>query len=52
MITTVGGIKGGCGKSLILTNLTVMRALNGRKGLLVDADEQGTSSDWTDHRAS
>lgn len=50
MIITVGGIKGGCGKSLIATNLTVMRAAKGRKVLLVDADEQGTSGDWTDHR--
>ncbi len=50
MIITVGGIKGGCGKSLISTNLTVMRALYGKKVLLVDADEQGTSGDWTDHR--
>lgn len=50
MIITIGGIKGGCGKSLISTNLTVMRALKGKKVLLVDADEQGTSGDWTDHR--
>lgn len=50
MIITVGGIKGGCGKSLISTNLTVLRALSGRKVLLVDGDEQGTSGDWTDHR--
>ena len=27
-----------------------MRALQGKKVLLVDADEQGTSGDWTDHR--
>lgn len=50
MIVTIGGIKGGCGKSLITTNLTVMRALKGNKVLLVDADEQGTAGDWTDHR--
>lgn len=50
MIVTVGGIKGGCGKSLISTNLTVISAKSGRKVLLVDADEQGTSGDWTDHR--
>lgn len=50
MIVTIGGIKGGCGKSLIATNLTVLRAQQGRKVLLVDADEQGTSADWTDHR--
>jgi chromosome partitioning protein len=50
MIITVGGIKGGCGKSLIATNLTVMRASQNKKVLLVDADEQGTAGDWTDHR--
>ena len=50
MIITIGGIKGGCGKSLISTNLTVMRAMKGKKVLLVDADEQGTSGDWADHR--
>jgi len=49
MIITIGGIKGGCGKSLIATNLTVLRSKYG-KVLLVDADEQGTSGDWTDHR--
>jgi len=50
MIITIGGIKGGCGKSLISTNLTVLRSLSNKKVLLVDADEQGTSGDWTDHR--
>lgn len=50
MIVTVGGIKGGCGKSLIATNLTVLRALSNKRVLLVDADSQGTSGDWTDHR--
>lgn len=50
MIVTVGGIKGGVGKSLVSTNLTVMRALSGNKVLLVDGDEQGTAGDWTDHR--
>jgi chromosome partitioning protein len=51
MILTVGGIKGGCGKSLISTNLTVIRSLiSGQRVLLVDADEQGTAGDWTDHR--
>lgn len=49
MIVTVGGIKGGVGKSLISTNLTVIRSLKG-KVLLVDGDEQGTSGDWVDHR--
>ena len=50
MIITVGGIKGGVGKSLVASNLTVMRALKGKRVLLVDGDEQGTIGDWADHR--
>jgi chromosome partitioning protein len=50
MILTVGGIKGGVGKSLVSTNLTVIKALDGHSVLLVDGDEQGTAGDWTDHR--
>jgi len=50
MIITIGGIKGGVGKSMVAVNLTVIRALEGKKVLLVDADEQGTSGDWADHR--
>lgn len=50
MIITIGGIKGGCGKSLISTNLVVIRSRQGKKVLLVDGDEQGTVGDWTDHR--
>ncbi len=52
MIITIGAIKGGCGKSLIATNLTVLRAQLGKKVLLIDGDEQGTASDWSDHRTS
>ncbi len=50
MIITVGGIKGGVGKSLVATNLTVMRSRKGKRVLLVDGDEQGTSGDWVDQR--
>jgi chromosome partitioning protein len=50
MIVTSGGIKGGAGKSLIATNLCVVRSLKSKKVLLVDADEQGSSGDWVDHR--
>lgn len=50
MIITIGGIKGGCGKSLISTNLVVIRSRQNKKVLLVDGDEQGTAGDWTDHR--
>jgi chromosome partitioning protein len=52
MIITIGAIKGGCGKSLIATNLTVLRSTTGKKVLLVDGDEQGTAGDWSDHRAN
>lgn len=47
MIITVGGIKGGSGKTTIATNLVVMRALEGKDVLLVDADDQETASDFT-----
>jgi chromosome partitioning protein len=52
MIVVVGGIKGGSGKSILATNLTVIRALEGKKVLLVDADEQRSASDWAEHRES
>lgn len=47
MIVTVGGIKGGSGKTTVATNLAVMRARDGRDVLLVDADDQETASDFT-----
>lgn len=50
MIVVVGGIKGGSGKTTIATNLTVLRANDGKKVLLVDADEQHSASDWSDQR--
>lgn len=50
MITVVGGIKGGGGKTTVATNLCVMRAASGKKVLLVDADEQKTASDWASQR--
>jgi chromosome partitioning protein len=50
MITVVGGIKGGGGKTTIATNLCVMRSQSGKKVLLVDADEQRTASDWVAQR--
>ena len=52
MIITIGAVKGGVGKSLIATNLTVLRALKGKRVLLVDADEQATSISWTDQRTA
>jgi chromosome partitioning protein len=47
MIITVGGIKGGSGKTTVATNLVVARAIEGRDVLLVDGDDQETSSDFT-----
>ena len=47
MIITIGGIKGGSGKSTVATNLVVLRSLEGRDVLLVDADTQTTSSDFS-----
>ena len=50
MIVVVGGTKGGTGKSTVAANLTVMLAAAGRDVLLVDADEQETSTDFTNMR--
>lgn len=47
MILTVGGVKGGTGKTTLATNFTIMRSLAGKDVLLVDADWQGTSKDFT-----
>ena len=47
MIVVIGGIKGGSGKTTVATNLAVMRSIVGRDVLLVDADDQETSTDFT-----
>lgn len=47
MIIVVGGIKGGSGKTTVATNLAVMRSGDGRDVLLIDADDQETSTDFT-----
>jgi chromosome partitioning protein len=46
-IYTVGGIKGGSGKTTVATNLAVLLAADGRDVLLVDADDQETATDFT-----
>lgn len=50
MIVVIGGIKGGSGKTTIATNLTVIRSIEGKKVLLVDADEQKSASSWVEQR--
>ncbi len=50
MIVTIGAIKGGVGKSVITTNLAVLRSQDGKNTLLCDADDQETSSGWAEHR--
>jgi chromosome partitioning protein len=47
MIITVGGIKGGSGKTTIATHLAILRATAGKDVVLVDADDQETASDFT-----
>lgn len=51
MIYTVGGIKGGSGKTTIATNLSVFLASQGRDVLLVDADDQESATDFAAIRA-
>lgn len=50
MITVFGGVKGGSGKTTLSTNLCVIQAFSGKKVLLVDADEQQSARDWSEHR--
>lgn len=50
MIILVGGEKGGTGKSTVATNITAMRALEGRDVLLFDIDPQMTSTFWASRR--
>lgn len=47
MIIVVGGIKGGSGKTTLATNLAVIRSAEGHDVLLIDADDQETSTDFT-----
>lgn len=50
MIYTIGGIKGGSGKTTIATNLTVFLLQQGRDVILVDADDQESATDFTAFR--
>lgn len=51
MILAVGNIKGGVGKTTIAVNLVILRAIAGRDVLLVDGDEQGSASLFSQLRA-
>ena len=51
MIYTIGGIKGGSGKSTIATNLSIMLSKHNKDVLLIDADDQATSMDFTNFRS-
>jgi len=50
MILVLGGTKGGSGKTLLASNLTVLRAAAGHDTLLIDADEQSSAMDFTRQR--
>lgn len=51
MILLIGGEKGGSGKSCLAQNLAAFLKLKqGRDILLLDADPQGTTTDWVQER--
>lgn len=50
MIITTGGIKGGCGKTTLATNIAVHLSNLGRDVLFVDADEQGSAYQFNTQR--
>jgi chromosome partitioning protein len=52
MILTVGNTKGGVGKTTLAVNLTIGLALEGFDVLLIDGDEQGTATAFTELRAN
>ncbi|HMV98607.1 MAG TPA: AAA family ATPase [Acidobacteriota bacterium] len=51
MIVVAGGIKGGSGKTTVATNLAIIRSLEGKDVLLIDADDQETTTDFTNLRS-
>jgi chromosome partitioning protein len=50
MIIVVGGIKGGSGKTTVATNIAILRSLDDKDVLLIDADDQETATDFTINR--
>lgn len=51
MILTVGGIKGGSGKTTLAINIAVSRSLKKERVLLVDADDQKSTLLWSEQRS-
>jgi chromosome partitioning protein len=51
MILAVGNTKGGVGKTTIAVNIAILRVAAGRDVLLVDGDEQGSASLFSQLRA-
>jgi chromosome partitioning protein len=50
MVVVIGGTKGGSGKTLLASNLMVLRATAGHDTLLIDTDEQSSAMDFTRQR--
>ncbi|MFT4463514.1 MAG: AAA family ATPase [Sodalis sp. (in: enterobacteria)] len=50
MIILIGSQKGGCGKSTTCVNIASELVRQGKDVVLVDADRQGTSSNWISDR--
>lgn len=50
MIITIGGCKGGPGKTTTTVNLAVALALKGRDVLVIDADDQLATTKWFSYR--
>lgn len=50
MIIVVGNQKGGCGKTMIATNLAATLSGQGRDVILFDADRQESASKWVAER--
>jgi chromosome partitioning protein len=50
MILVIGSEKGGCAKSTLAINLSIMSVLEGIDTLLVDADTQGSCNEFSQRR--
>lgn len=50
MIVCIGNVKGGVGKTTLAVNFAIGLTLRGQDVLLIDGDEQGTASSFTETR--